>query len=431
MLKSNKVQETILLGSKRTMASKAKKTDFRPSASLPENRIFPLQQSIGNQALQRLLRSGGIQAKLSIGQPNDKYEQEADRVADQVMRMPKNSGVIGQSPEMSKKHETVQGKTPDAGNGLESDIQSLRGYGRPLPESVRSYFECRIGHDFSRVRLHTNARAKQTAHKINARAFTLGQDIVFGANQYAPSTSAGRRLLAHELVHVSQMRSNIVMRSAFDSEDPALRTRRLAAIGSARTAVQRLRRALSQGFIWPFENVTASGVYAQPIVGLGGEETVSNREARLRQLITDLIHMVIELESAPIPSPWLHSAVYYAGGAAIEASSFSLEYQDTLMFYAHRAVGRGQSGDLAWPNWFYINTDPIPTRRIAPVRSPAGQSTGIFIHLDDPINEPLVYRRVTGGEGSTFPGYDAEVFRDEFGYYYIYRRTRHYLPGRP
>lgn len=89
----------------------------------------------------------------------------------------------------------------------ESTIRSMQGKGRPLPGSVRSYFEPRFGRDFGDVRVHTDAKAGESARAINAKAFTIGRDIVFGDNQYAPETNNGRQLLAHELTHVVQQDS--------------------------------------------------------------------------------------------------------------------------------------------------------------------------------------------------------------------------------
>ncbi len=76
--------------------------------------------------------------------------------------------------------------------------------GQTLPAIERDYFEPRFGHDFSRVRVHTDAHAAASAELLNARAYTLGSDVVFGPGQYAPGTGEGRRLLAHELAHVVQ-----------------------------------------------------------------------------------------------------------------------------------------------------------------------------------------------------------------------------------
>ncbi len=187
-----------------------------------------------------------IQAKLTIGQPNDKYEQEADslsetlreRVGDQVMRMPEpkvqrqgtpvpeeeeeekvqTKSVANQitpfiqrqvEPE-KRKEEALQtnklssSQTSTGSSGLQARITALKGGGHPLPLSERAFFEPRFGTDFSQVRIHADSRAAETSRAFNARAFTFGQDIVFGAGQYQPRSSEGQNLLAHELTHVIQ-----------------------------------------------------------------------------------------------------------------------------------------------------------------------------------------------------------------------------------
>lgn len=82
--------------------------------------------------------------------------------------------------------------------------ETLRSSGQPLDAGVRSFMEPRFGHDFSRVRVHTDERAAQSARAVNALAYTVGRDVVFGAGQYAPQTSEGRKLIAHELTHTVQ-----------------------------------------------------------------------------------------------------------------------------------------------------------------------------------------------------------------------------------
>jgi hypothetical protein len=126
--------------------------------------LLALQRTHGNRYVQRVV--SGIQAKLKIGQPNDIYEQEADQVADAVMRMPQ-PGVQRQSEE-EEEEEILQikghtGQTPEVTPDLESRINAQGGGGQPLPKSVRAFFEPRFGHDFSKVKLHTNTRAAELA----------------------------------------------------------------------------------------------------------------------------------------------------------------------------------------------------------------------------------------------------------------------------
>lgn len=98
---------------------------------------------------------------------------------------------------------------PQASHTTEAQIDSMRGGGQPLPDSARDFFEPRFGQDFSRTRIHIDANAARSAEAMNARAFTSGNDIVFNANEYAPGSLDGQRLLAHELTHVVQQNSAV------------------------------------------------------------------------------------------------------------------------------------------------------------------------------------------------------------------------------
>src|SRR2546429_6807092 len=81
---------------------------------------------------------------------------------------------------------------------------ALHSAGQPLDEGIRSFMEPRFVHDFSQVRVHTDERAVESAEAVNALAYTVGRDVVFGEGQYEPETGEGKRLLAHELTHVVQ-----------------------------------------------------------------------------------------------------------------------------------------------------------------------------------------------------------------------------------
>lgn len=301
----------------------------RPVPGLAARATPHLQQAIGNQPVPRSLKSNSaapnassntaesarvaldlsrisifsptavrLQPKLRINTPGDRYEQEADRVAEDVMRMPdpfvrpqakekpllqarplastimplvqrqpepeeeeelepiptgdadvleelnesiptgdadtlgelnesvpptisiptpdkdgqgeKEAGTyVEHEAELEEEEELLQPKTsggvkPTIKPGIAQNINSLKGSGQPLPASERAFFEPRFGIDFSKLRVHSNSRAATTANSINARAFTLGRDLVFAAGQYAPGTSSSRRLMAHELTHVIQ-----------------------------------------------------------------------------------------------------------------------------------------------------------------------------------------------------------------------------------
>ena len=192
---------------KENSAFRAQKRGFSQSINSSVDHILFLQRTIGNQAVQRLFKSGALHAKLKVGRAGDRYEQEAERVAEQVMRMPEPQVQRQVEPEEEFQTKSAGKRgTPQVSKGVHSQIDSLRGGGQPLPESARAFFEPRFVHDFSGVRVHTGGRAAETAKAINAKAFTVGRDVVFGAGKYAPETPAGRRLLAHELTHVVQQR---------------------------------------------------------------------------------------------------------------------------------------------------------------------------------------------------------------------------------
>jgi hypothetical protein len=143
----------------------------------------------------------GIQTKLAIGEPGDAYEREADRIADQVLAMPPRS-TIGVAP--TRIQRFAGQPAGQAGTAPASVDRTLAGSGRPLDLGLRQDMEARFGYDFSRVRVHTGAEAEQSAREVDAHAYTVGCDIVFGAGRFAPETREGQRLLAHELTHVLQ-----------------------------------------------------------------------------------------------------------------------------------------------------------------------------------------------------------------------------------
>ncbi len=188
------------------------------------------QKRIGNQVAQRFAEScpltlpspgrcsyGGIchtcppkvQAKLIVSKPGDKYEQEADRIAEQIMRMsdPQALKKIKSSPKasISLKNSQLNNDRHSSTDHVSSIVNdALRSPGRPLDTSTRAYFEPRFGYDFSNVRVHTDSKAVESARAMNATAYTFGRDVVFDAGLYAPWEETGRRLVAHELAHVIQ-----------------------------------------------------------------------------------------------------------------------------------------------------------------------------------------------------------------------------------
>lgn len=157
-----------------------------------------------------------LQAKVAVGHPSDPAELEADRVAEQVMRMPslmvqrQCAACAAGGPTCPACDEersiTVSRKAESAAGGeAPASVHSvLRSPGQPLAASTRAFFEPRFGQNLSHVRVHTDGAAQQSASDVNALAYTVGSHVVFDAGRYAPGTSDGQRLLAHELTHVVQ-----------------------------------------------------------------------------------------------------------------------------------------------------------------------------------------------------------------------------------
>lgn len=135
-----------------------------------------------------------VQAKYAVSQGGDQWEREADQVAEQILEMP-NDG-------LEADFRTDTAPSPSPGDFMEA--AGLEGSGAPLSPEVREFFEPRFGCDLTGVRLHTGPQASGAARSLGARAFTLGREIVFGAGEYNPHSAAGRRILAHELVHTLQ-----------------------------------------------------------------------------------------------------------------------------------------------------------------------------------------------------------------------------------
>ncbi len=178
----------------------------KKSEGLP---TLEMQRTIGNHSFQQLL-----QTKLTISSTGDRYEREADRVAEQVMRVPKpqpmNANVCGDrclQAQKSLQTARVGTNTPVQTTAPPIVGNVLRTPGRPLNSATRSFMESSFGQDFSSVRLHTDLQAGQSATELSARAYTVGSHIVFGPNQYAPATHHGRKLIAHELTHVIQQQN--------------------------------------------------------------------------------------------------------------------------------------------------------------------------------------------------------------------------------
>jgi hypothetical protein len=165
-----------------------------------------LQRSYGNSYVGRV-----IQAKLTVNQLGDIYEQEADRMAAQVMTIaaPQSEHSIQREIEPKKQKEKIQmmpslqlaaDGNREVGGNLENQLNSSKGGGSPLPNEVRSFMEPHFGADLSQVRVHTGGEAVQMNRELNAQAFTHGSDVYFGSGK----SPGNNELTAHELTHVVQ-----------------------------------------------------------------------------------------------------------------------------------------------------------------------------------------------------------------------------------
>ena len=253
---------------------------------------------MGTRAVRRFIESRPVQTKLKIGQPRDAYEQEADRAAEQVMRMPSaqtwstalyirrkplvRATAEGELPERegseshiplgacrelapSKQESTTyepslvckllilgcrllipdrllarETRRTEVSAAGQTEINGMQGGARPLPQSARDFFEPRFGHDFGAVKVHDDARAAGAARTLTARAFTIGDHVVFGSGEFSPQTGDGRRLLAHELAHVVQQRNG-------SSETPPIQIQRTLNNEPTRLHTGRISTTLREG----------------------------------------------------------------------------------------------------------------------------------------------------------------------------------------
>lgn len=169
-----------------------------------------------------------VQTKLTVNRLGDEFEQEADRVAEAVVSGDRVA--VGKAiPPPAVQRQRVDEKKPKQPAQSPSEEQEpflqpmfrmeavpdpqaieagLRSPGHPLDAATREFMESRFGHGFGQVRVHTDVKAAESAARVNALAFTVGRDVVFGAAQYVPATATGRLLLAHELTHVLQQSSS-------------------------------------------------------------------------------------------------------------------------------------------------------------------------------------------------------------------------------
>lgn len=162
-----------------------------------------------------------IQTKLKVGEPNDQFEKEADRVADEVLKAPQSRPAtqVQRAPssvqrtcsacEEEQKVRRIPSTTAEPVNPtveppIEQSIRHARNSGAALPSATRSFLEPRFGRDLGGVRIHADRASSQLAQRLQSRAFTVGSDIFFAPGEFQPHTPGGMRVLSHELTHVAQ-----------------------------------------------------------------------------------------------------------------------------------------------------------------------------------------------------------------------------------
>lgn len=213
------------------------------AAELPPEGARRLQTVMGNRAGAGLTASRNInpnseltiQPRLTVGPADDKYEREADEVANRVVgklslqSASTDSESALQRTEREEDESQIQAKSltaairrsASADGGpvdaqVERSIRSSRGNGQPMDNDVRTSMENAFGADFGNVKVHTDARSDELNRTLSARAFTTGQDIYFRKGEYNPSSTEGKKLIAHELTHVVQQTGYSIGRMSDD-----------------------------------------------------------------------------------------------------------------------------------------------------------------------------------------------------------------------
>ena len=225
-------QETI--GNEATLRNAPRAHD-----SLDKLTGIPSQEAAPSWDFSKVPLYPSIFSELAINEPEDAYEAEADRVADHVTNFPspespplRISAASGRSPQRRRtsceddEEGTLDGKGTSARPGAAPPIvhEVLRSVGQPLDPETLAFMETRFGHNFGRVRVHTDQRAASSAKAIHALAYTYGESIVFGADQHSPNTASGRHLVAHELTHVvqqAQRPTGVIHRQATKRDEAA------------------------------------------------------------------------------------------------------------------------------------------------------------------------------------------------------------------
>ncbi|GHE20359.1 DUF4157 domain-containing protein [Halomonas urumqiensis] len=193
-----------------------------------------IRDSSGPVVQTKLVQTKLVQAKLNVGAPDDRFEQEADWMADRVTEGASadkaihttNTDVAQRLCEECEEEEqqevNVQAKAESAtiAPSQASGLPPANG-GQPMPRPLQQRFSKGFGRDLGPVRIHTHSQADEQARRLNAQAYTYGQHIYFRQGHYQPDTRRGQWLLAHELTHTLQQDSHKQLKPLNESEGQA------------------------------------------------------------------------------------------------------------------------------------------------------------------------------------------------------------------
>jgi hypothetical protein len=329
-----------------------------------------------------------VQAKLQVNEPGDVYEQEADAMADRVMRMRSSNenssvnpvtGLIGKSVQRKCAHceeeekkrvmrkEATGSATTTVSNSFTAALQGSAGSGSSLPAATKGFMESAFNTDFSNVRIHTGGEAVAMNNAINAKAFTYGNDIYFSEGAYCLETAAGSKLLAHELTHTIQQSENTtgtLMRQGGGSGTAPTRQQIISDVRRAamvRVSVAYLRiNGTSPNFDRARELRIVRGLIAPDIVNF--EQIVEIVGSILNKLSADdRIQIGPEIDQCTGAMGW---NAYVAGNRLpihlcerFFAPGFSREQQiRTLIHEAAHASGIGQAAGESY--FMYFDCSP-------------------------------------------------------------------------
>ncbi len=330
----------------------------------------PFFSHTGKASGQRSQQGAFFQTKLTIGQPGDQYEKEADSVATAVVQRSEHA----LSPQQQgffaiQRRAGHRPAVPSAPVGMAARLQSTKGSGSRLPTPTHREMSQSLGFDFSDVRLHTDSESASLNRAVGAQAFTHGKDIYFNSGKYNPETKTGKHLLAHELTHVVQQnrgagglqRFSIVQREIELDAANVPTGNYLFRVGSGITAgfFRRIKRFVGDGALTDNE-LNALRIYALQVRG-----TVTHAE---RLLMASMLN--------PVNVPLLQA--HGTGTLSIVINTITAANRERV-----RNIGREQIPDaLILQLWTAITTLGVDLERgmVLLAEADAAATTEILRH---------------------------------------------------